>query len=379
MRRVPGQLLQGGGDDLLDLVQQDGRRPAGPLLVMQAAKPARDEPAPPPGHVVLGGPQLRGHGLILPALGAGQHDPRPQRQHLRRLRPPRPPGQLLPLGARQHEVRLPPPWALGVREPGRPGLGEPRAPLPHGLNGKPQLSGYPGIPPGRVRARQNDPGALLQAAIPGTRQPLKLSPVLARQRQQRNRKRHNNSIEINVEVFRRGTLASPPSPASLPGAAATLTCPDTRGTIRESVTGCTHARHAAFTTRRLICARISARDAAGHDEKGGDAEGLRRLHAACLPRPARQPETVETRETHVVWLTTQRQQPDRALRGNQGTIRGHTPLGRGVWCRVRAAQRNGDHHPERWSDNPPSSVSVRLPRDIRGHVGPYSGMEARVR
>jgi hypothetical protein len=29
VRRVPGQLLQGPGDDLLDLVQQDGRRPAG--------------------------------------------------------------------------------------------------------------------------------------------------------------------------------------------------------------------------------------------------------------------------------------------------------------------------------------------------------------
>ena len=38
MRRVPGQLLQGRRDDLLDLVQQDGRRPAGALLVVQAAQ-----------------------------------------------------------------------------------------------------------------------------------------------------------------------------------------------------------------------------------------------------------------------------------------------------------------------------------------------------
>ena len=36
MRRVLRHLLQGGGDDLLDLVQQDRRRPAGPRLVDQA-------------------------------------------------------------------------------------------------------------------------------------------------------------------------------------------------------------------------------------------------------------------------------------------------------------------------------------------------------
>ena len=113
--------------------------------------------------------------------------------------PPRPPGQLLPLGARQHEARLPPPRPRGVREPGRPGPGEPRAPLPHRLNGKPQLSGHPGIPPGRVRAGQHDPArAPPAAAVPAARQPLKLSPVLIRQRQRRNRKRHNNSIGINV-------------------------------------------------------------------------------------------------------------------------------------------------------------------------------------
>ena len=185
----------------------DGGRPGRFSSCSPSSRP-RDEPAPPARHVVLAGPQLRGDGLVLPALRAGQHDLRPQRQHLRRLPPPRPPGQLLPLGARQHEVRLPPPWARGVREPGRPGPGEPRAPLPHRLNGKPQLSSHPGIPLGRVRAGQHDPGALLQAAVPGTRQPLKLSPVLARQRQRRNRKRHNNSIEINVVIFRRMTLVS---------------------------------------------------------------------------------------------------------------------------------------------------------------------------
>jgi hypothetical protein len=70
--------------------------------------------------LVLAGPQLRRDGLVLTAVGAGQHDLRPQRQHLRGLAPPRPPGQLLPLGTRQHEVRLPPPRPRGVPEPGRP-------------------------------------------------------------------------------------------------------------------------------------------------------------------------------------------------------------------------------------------------------------------
>ena len=124
VRRVPGDLLQGGGDDLLNLVQQDRRRPARPLLIAQPVQPALDEPAPPPGHVVLAGPQLRRYGLVLPALRAGQHDLRAQRQYLRGLATPCPPGQLLTLGARKHEIRLPAPWPRGVRQPRRAGLGE---------------------------------------------------------------------------------------------------------------------------------------------------------------------------------------------------------------------------------------------------------------
>ena len=205
VRRVPGQLLQGRRDDLLDLVQQDGRRPAGALLVVQAAQPARRRtgPATAPRCARWSAvPQPRPCSRCPPRRPARSSPAAPAPAP---SSPPRPPGQLIPLGARQHEVRLPPPWAPGVREPGRPRHREPRAPLPHRLNGKPQLSSHPGIALGRDRAGQHDPGPLLQAAIPGTRQPLKLSPVLTRQRQRRNSKRHNISIEINVQYFRRVT------------------------------------------------------------------------------------------------------------------------------------------------------------------------------
>ena len=71
-----------------------------------------DEPAPPLGHRVRHHPQVGGDLLVRrPGFGAGQDDPRPQRQRLRRLRPPRPPIQLVTLGAGQHQ--------LSLRRPGR--------------------------------------------------------------------------------------------------------------------------------------------------------------------------------------------------------------------------------------------------------------------
>jgi hypothetical protein len=104
VRGVPGQLLQGGRDDPLDLVQQNGRRPAGALLVVQPVQPLPDEPAPPAGHAVLGGPQAGGDLLAFCALGAGQQDPRPQRLPL----------QLLPLGIGQDQPSLAPAQARAV-------------------------------------------------------------------------------------------------------------------------------------------------------------------------------------------------------------------------------------------------------------------------
>ena len=199
-------LLQGRGDDFLDLVQQDRRRPARARLVGQPVQALPGEPSPPPGHHVLADPQLSRDGLVVLAVGAGQHDLRPQRQRLGCLRPPRPPGQLLLLGVRQHQAGLRPPRTGAVREPGYPVPSEPRPPLPHRLDRKTQISGDPGITGRRPRARQDYPRTLCHARRPGPHQPVKLRAILARQRQGRNSKRHINSLQTYVANFRRDTL-----------------------------------------------------------------------------------------------------------------------------------------------------------------------------
>jgi hypothetical protein len=90
----------------------DGGRPG--RFVVQPVQPLPDEPAPPAGHVVLGGPQAGGGLLAFCALEAGQHDPRPQRQDLGGPRAPRPPLQLLPLGIGQDQPGLAPARARAV-------------------------------------------------------------------------------------------------------------------------------------------------------------------------------------------------------------------------------------------------------------------------
>src|SRR6202167_5282858 len=185
--------------------RMDRGRP-GPLRARQPVQPPPDEPAPPAGHVVPGGPQLRGDGLVLPALRAGQHDLRPQRQDLGGLRSPRPPLQLVPLGIGQDQPGLAPARTRAVSQPARAVPSEPPPPLAHRLNGKPQLSRHPGIPRGRVRARHNDPCALRHAPIPGTGQPFKLRAIPARQHQRRDSKRQDKSVQINDQNFRRMTL-----------------------------------------------------------------------------------------------------------------------------------------------------------------------------
>ena len=64
----------------------------------------------------------------------------------------------------------------------------------------PSSAATPELPSAESAQASTIPRTLLQAAVPGTRQPLKLSPVLTRQRQRRNRKRHNNSLQINVAI-----------------------------------------------------------------------------------------------------------------------------------------------------------------------------------
>jgi hypothetical protein len=58
-------------------VQQDQRDPPGARLVGLADQALPDELAPPPGHRVLGSPQLGGGPPLVPAARAGQHDLRP--------------------------------------------------------------------------------------------------------------------------------------------------------------------------------------------------------------------------------------------------------------------------------------------------------------
>src|SRR6266542_1056369 len=108
VRGILGRLLQGGHHYGLDLLVGDRAGCARPRLVDQPGQPARDEPGPPLGDRLGPNPQLGGDRLVRRALGAGQHDPTPQRQRLRRFRPPRPAHQRLALLIGQHQ------WHLGT-------------------------------------------------------------------------------------------------------------------------------------------------------------------------------------------------------------------------------------------------------------------------
>ena len=126
---------------LLDLVQQDRRRPARPRLVHQAVQPPR-EPAPPLAHRRSDDPQIRRDLLVRSPSAQRQHDPRPQRQAWRSS-PAAPTGQLA-RSARQDQLGLRPPGRH--HRPARPAdprrtaaatwhrHGRPRAPRPPALD-----------------------------------------------------------------------------------------------------------------------------------------------------------------------------------------------------------------------------------------------------
>ncbi len=71
--------------------------------------PVLDEPGPPLAdrHDVT--TQLLGHLRVVQPVGTSEDDLRPQRQRLRRLRPPSPPPQLHTINLAQHQLGLPPP------------------------------------------------------------------------------------------------------------------------------------------------------------------------------------------------------------------------------------------------------------------------------
>ena len=84
-------------DHLLDCLIGHRARRTGTRLVGQPLKPVLHKPGPPLADGDLVDPQQLGDRGVGVTLGAGQHDPRPQRQLLRRLRPTSPPLQRLPL------------------------------------------------------------------------------------------------------------------------------------------------------------------------------------------------------------------------------------------------------------------------------------------
>ena len=90
--------------DVLDLITADRRWTTRPRLVEQPIHTERDEPRPPFPHRDAGAPQLRGHALVVQALGASQHDPRPQRQSLRRLPPAAPTAATSPAPRRSRSA-----------------------------------------------------------------------------------------------------------------------------------------------------------------------------------------------------------------------------------------------------------------------------------
>ena len=165
--RPSGSLLQGRGDDFLDPVQQDGRRPAGAGLVVQAVQPAlrRTGPATSP-RSIPGDPQFRGDVLAVPAVRAAQHDPRAQRQRLRRRRPARPPGQLRPLGGRQVQPGLrPAPARSRSASPASPSSSNRARHFRTMLSAIPSPAAAPELPPDRrVGAGQHDPRPLAPPA-----------------------------------------------------------------------------------------------------------------------------------------------------------------------------------------------------------------------
>jgi hypothetical protein len=140
-------------DHVLDLVEQDGRRPTGPRLVDQTVQPPLDETGS-----ASGSPTARSHRvplLIRPAIRAPQHDPRAHSQELHGLRALCPTRQLSLFVIAEHQLRLAPARPRLIRKSGHPPGSKPRPPLPHRIRGYLELRRHTcsRLP---VRARQDD-------------------------------------------------------------------------------------------------------------------------------------------------------------------------------------------------------------------------------
>ena len=107
--RIRRSRLQRRHDHLLDLIVGDPARRARPRLIGQALQPPVQETPAPLGHRLRPDTHLHGNVLIGPQailLRTAQHDPAPQGQRLRRLRPPRPTHQRHAFLIGQHQRHL---------------------------------------------------------------------------------------------------------------------------------------------------------------------------------------------------------------------------------------------------------------------------------
>jgi hypothetical protein len=103
----PRRLFQGLGDNPLDLLVTNDAWPTRTRLIGQSIQPVHHKPRSPLRHCRPGHPQLAGHLADRGAVGALQHNPRPQRQRLRRLPTTRPAHQRRPfLTGQHHRIKL---------------------------------------------------------------------------------------------------------------------------------------------------------------------------------------------------------------------------------------------------------------------------------
>src|SRR4051794_25511738 len=105
MRRVRRLLLERLHDHPLNILICDRARLPWPRLVVEPIDPALREPHPPlPHRRGVTAERLR-YLNARAALGSGENDPTTKRERLRRLRPPSPTLQHLPLLARERDLR----------------------------------------------------------------------------------------------------------------------------------------------------------------------------------------------------------------------------------------------------------------------------------
>ena len=100
--------LQRGHQHRLDLLIADRAWPTRAGIVTQTVEAILEEALTPFTHRLRPHPHLGSHFLVGFTCRTTQHDPRPLRQRLRGLRPPRPPLQRLTLVVGQHQLRYRP-------------------------------------------------------------------------------------------------------------------------------------------------------------------------------------------------------------------------------------------------------------------------------